>query len=174
MAHVLLLAQTTATSWWVALGPAAITGAVAVLVLHLTNRAADRRLEYEREMKLRDDRRAAYATMARVTKTLEATAPYDNADLGDAHAEIELLTDNASIRNVAGELVRAVIAARVVLWELEQSYTHNLYQTVQYQGANQRVEMERASFIRLARDDLAYEPKRSWWRRFFGFVRGTN
>ncbi len=166
---MLLGIQSASTPWWAPLGAAAVTGAVALLVLHLTNRAAAQRLEYEREMKIRDDRRKAYAAMARVTKIIEATPPGPEKEVAEAHAELELLTENDSIINIAGELVRATGAARQVAWELKQSEVENPFQTPQYQMAKARVERERDSFIRLAKDDLGYEPKRSWWRRFFGF-----
>jgi hypothetical protein len=111
-------------------------------------------------MKLDEERLKAYAAMSTVTKTIKATAPYDNTDPAEAHALIELVTDNNTIINIAGKLLEAMDSARGILWQLEQDGVENPFETTQLKTAKERVERERAQFMQLAKDELKDKPER--------------
>jgi hypothetical protein len=145
---------------------AAIIGAVTALVVLIATLRFNyvsnaQRLEHERTLKLREDRLKAYATMARVTKAIVASPPNEDTDLGEAHAEIELVTDDQELVNIGSELVKASASARQVLWELEKLNTQDPWQEPKMRVAKQRLEKERAQFIERAKKDLGPIPSRS-------------
>jgi len=148
---------------------AAISTLAGVLItLYYTNRREDSRQRHELEMKIREDRRQAYATMLRVTKKIEAVAPYENADVADAHSEIELLTDNPKLNGSAAALVDLLASARNVTWDLQQQGAKRPFSSdPNYHMARVKLDIERRNFLRLAKDELGSKPKRSWWRRMF-------
>ena len=63
-------------------------------------------------MKLRDDRQKAYATMARITKNMEVSEPYEIGDIVDTHSEIEILTEDPRVSEAAEQLLHAASEAR--------------------------------------------------------------
>ena len=154
---------------WAALISAASTLVVLIATLLFTYYSNAQRLEHERNMKLHEERLKAYAAMARVTKAIVATSPHENTDLAEAHAEIELVTDNQELINIASELVRVMDNARGIRWELEQVNTQDPFQEPKMSVAKKRVERERAQFIQRAKEDLGPTPERpSLRQRLFG------
>jgi hypothetical protein len=67
---------------------------------------------HERKMKLRDDRQKAYATMARITKNMEVSEPYEIGDIVDTYSEIEILTEDPRVSEAAEHLLHAASEAR--------------------------------------------------------------
>jgi hypothetical protein len=63
-------------------------------------------------MKLRDDRQKAYATMARITKNMEVSEPYEIGDIADTHSEIEIPTEDPWVSEAAEQLLHAASEAR--------------------------------------------------------------
>lgn len=69
-------------------------------------------LEEQRQADLRDQRREAYRTLARITKTIDPTQPYELRDLAEAYSEIELLTESPEVLQAAAHLYDATFQAR--------------------------------------------------------------
>jgi hypothetical protein len=146
----------------------AITGLLGVvLTLYYTNRREANRQEHERTSMLREEKRQAYATMARITKRIQATEPHTDTDLAQALSEIELVTDNTNLIDTSGSLVQAMAEARSVLWDLEEANFKRPFRTPRYREAKRRVEEQRAEYLRLAKDELRHKPKPSLLRRLF-------
>jgi len=68
------------------------------------DRREAKRLEHEQKMKIREERLQAYATMARITKTIDPLQSPTQADLGQALSEIELLSENDKLQQCARTL----------------------------------------------------------------------
>ncbi len=139
---------------WAAIIGAFTTLLVLIATLTFNYFSNAQRLAHERNMKLHEERLQAYAAMARVTKTIVATSPHENTDLAEAHAEIQLVTDNRELINIASGLVETMDGARGIRWELEQEGNPNPFDDPKLKVPKERVERERAEFIRRAKDDL--------------------
>jgi hypothetical protein len=110
-------------------------------------------LEDRRLSKLREDRLKAYATLARVTKMVEAPDPLQVRDLAEAHSEIELLTDEQPLRDAADRLVQASGQARQKAGQARK-VGRNPYQTPEVKHAKETLDNCRSEFIQLAKEEL--------------------
>jgi hypothetical protein len=63
-------------------------------------------------MKIRDDRQRAYVTMARITKNMEASEPYEIGELAHIHSKIEILTRDPRVLEATEQLLHAASGAR--------------------------------------------------------------
>jgi hypothetical protein len=68
----------------------------------------------KKQTDLRTERREAYRTLTRITKTVDPTQPYALGDLSDAYSEVELLTESPEVLQAAAELYNAAFQARKV------------------------------------------------------------
>jgi len=159
-----------------------------VITLFFTNRREAKRQEYEQERQereieerrwatLRDERLRAYSTFARLTKMVDAKNPSPETALGEAHSEIEMLTDNAELILAATILLQewgeAWESAQRVIEEGEESP----YSTAEFINFRNRLDSRRTVFMRLAKDETQppvpprpsqESVQRPWWRRLFG------
>ena len=160
--------MTTLPTWLFALlglaGP--VVAGLAVLASELRDR---RRLEHERESQrlemeerrlatLREDRMRAYSELARKTKALRPTPHEEAGDLVEILSEIELLTDDPRLLEVAGELVGKAGRARIASWKLQE---RNEGTIEELQAAADEVTECRTRFIRAAKEELGAKPDRS-------------
>ncbi len=124
------------------------------LTLFLTNRREAKRLEHERQMKIREERLRAYATLARLTKSVEATEPYQSKDVAEAHSEIEMLTDNSKLKVAADRLLGDALRWRKKArdWYIEGA--ENPYSHPEVVHARETTDRARNEFIRLAKEEL--------------------
>ena len=116
-----------------------------------------RRLDHERKMKLRDDRQNAYATMARITKNMEVSEPYEIGDLADTHSVIEILTEDPRVLEAAGQLLHAASEARQA--RVHRNKTENVHTKRWFDEAKEKLDQCRNGFIDLARKELGQGPK---------------
>jgi hypothetical protein len=72
-----------------------------------------RRLVNEREMQLNKERRQAYETLSKLTKGMDFQNPQPVHEVLEAHAQVEILSGNPKLLEVADKLVRTWTGA----WE---------------------------------------------------------
>lgn len=157
---------------WAALITALATLLGVVLTLLITTRTTNsreaKRLQHEREMKLREDRQKAYATMARITKGMDVDDPLQIDDLAEAHSEIEMLTEDLQVLDAAEQVLHAAHAARQKMAHkkdaTEDSTSHPAHRELAIRGfedAKADLDKYRTAFINLARKELNLGPRPS-------------
>jgi hypothetical protein len=65
-----------------------------------------RRLVNEREMQLNKERRQTYETLSKLTKVMDFQNPQAIPEVLEAHAQVEILSGNPKLLEVADKLVR--------------------------------------------------------------------
>ncbi len=125
-----------------------------------------RRLEHEQEMQrleleerrwttLREDRIRAYSALARLTGTVAAGGPHPVRELSEAHSEIELLTDDARVREAADMLVQAAGHAWQTARNAHDAGADNPYGTPQFEITRKLLDARRRAFIEFAKEEVA-------------------
>jgi hypothetical protein len=165
-------------SWPLTVPWAAIITAISTLVAGLggvwiTNHYNDqrdaRRLDQEWKMKLRDDRKSAYATMARITKSMDVDDPLKIDDLAEAHSEIEMLTEDSQVLDAAEQVLYAAHAGRQALAKKniamdDESATHPTHKKLavrRFEDAKEELDKYRTLFVNSARKELGLGPRPS-------------
>jgi hypothetical protein len=157
--------MTTVPTWaFVALGLASPFVAVVAILAQVFLEFGRQR--HERALKLREDRRRAYAALARMTNWMTAHKEPNTRELAEAYSEIDLLTDNDQLKEAAMWLLEAVIKARDTARSTIDQGGEDPYGTPQYIADRERWGESRSEFIRLAKEELG--PTRTWWARLFG------
>ena len=113
-------------------------------------------------MKPRDDRQKAYATMARITKNMEVSEPYEIGDLADTHSEVEILTEDPRILEAAEQLLYAASEARQA--RAHRNERENVHTKRWFDEAKDKLDQRRNGFIDLARKELGQGPKPRYYR----------
>ena len=152
--------------WWLALAAPVAALLSTAVTLWFTNRGEEKRQEYEqarqeREIEerrwatLREERLRAYLTFARLTKMVDAKNPSPETALGEAHSEIEMLTDNADLILAATMLLRDWGEAWEYGRRVIEEGGENPYSTAEFINVRNRLDGRRTAFMQLAK----YETK---------------
>jgi len=143
---------TTLPTWVaVVLGLApAIVAVVAIVADSLRERG---RRQHEMAKGVREERVRAYATFARLTKWVDESQPYKYTDLAEAHAEIELLADDAKLREEAGLLLQTAMLWRKTARDFHEK-GGGTARKEKIKAAKEQVDEHRAAFVRLAKKEL--------------------
>src|SRR5215208_7446646 len=92
-------------------------------------------------MRLWEERRKAYSTMARVTKVVHTSdQALEDYSMAEAHAEIELLTDNPELVAVAGQVIKAMAKAQDTVRHIEHLGAVNPFRDSLYQLQKQALD----------------------------------
>jgi len=158
---------------WAALITAIATllgvGLTLLITTVTTNSREAKRLQHEQEMKLREDRQKAYATMARITKGMDVDDPLQIDDLAEAHSEIEMLTEDSQVLDTAEQVLHAAHAGRQRMAHKkaaieEESTAHSARRELAIRGfedAKKNLDKYRTDFINVARKELGRGPRPS-------------
>jgi hypothetical protein len=148
--------------------PVASFGTAWITVI-LANKRDLRRLDHERDRQqaeleerrltdLRDRRREAYRTLAKTTKSVDPTQPYDMTDVAEAISEVEVLTESPAVLEAATSLLGATAQARKVA---RKSYTagHQHPERNDFvRNYIRRAGEKRDTFVEAARIELGLPP----------------
>jgi hypothetical protein len=142
----------------VALVLAAAPPVVAVVAIVLAGLRERTRPKHEREMRLRDERLRAYLTLARTTRGVDPTQPYDMADVAEALSEVELLTESPEVLEAATTLHGATALARRVVRKRYTAGDPRPERTDFVRNFIRRAAAARNAFIGAARTELGLPP----------------
>jgi len=130
-----------------------------------------RRIEHEREEKLRAERIGAYRKLLAATTTAHVERE-GVAALSEAYAEIRLLATTEEIERSAGRVWTNYGNTQKVS---KGSGANQQHGDSPFSGYLRRAEESRDRFVELAREELQVsrketreEAQRPWWRRIFG------
>jgi hypothetical protein len=148
----------TTLPMWVVLAPSIVSlvvGLLSVVVAWTAIRSTHRR-------ELRAERREVYAKMARLTKVVLAEKPFQIEDLAEAHAEIQLLTDNQELVGQAQRLMESAAEARKAARDYYEKGIERPYSLPIVASKLQELNKQHLEFLRLAKQELG--STRPWWR----------
>jgi hypothetical protein len=145
-----------------------VVALAAIIAADLSNRRSlkaaretQQREHEERLMsKLREERLRAYATFARLTKTVEDERgdPSPMLARAEAHSEIEMLTDNPKLKTVAD----AILQLWIEVWQLVKGAREDgVADPYAEPGIREKwahLDSDRNTFIRLAKDEVQLKP----------------
>jgi hypothetical protein len=141
---------------WVAvvigLGPS-VVAVVALVAAELRDR---RRLAHEREMQLNNERRQAYATLARLTRGVDFHKLESVREVQEAYAMVELLGEDPKLLKIADDLVRTWSGAWRSARDAHEEGA-NPWDAPGYRNVANLVRDLRRAFIDRAREELGVE-----------------
>jgi hypothetical protein len=151
---------------WVAVGSlvVALTAIVAAEVREYRRQKhevsiKDAEFENQRQADLRTERREAYRTFARITKTVNPAEPYKLSDLALAFSEIELLTDEPKVLETARDLFGSSFEARKVARKAWESGTRPAEKDEHVLETFRQSQEARDRFLDAARFELGLPPR---------------
>jgi hypothetical protein len=144
---------------WLALLPNIVAFA-AIVAAEFRDR---RRLVTEREIQLSNERRQAYATLARLTvRPMDISNPEVLSEVYEAYEMAEILSEDERVLEAADELVRTWSevwgSANRAEGEAAEEDPHPFY-TPQFQSQADRMPDLRAAFIARAREEIGVKKK---------------
>jgi hypothetical protein len=127
--------------------------AVAVVAIRAERDRQEREIEERRWATLREERIRAYATMARLTKTVEPEVEDPVPALAEAHSEIEMLTDDPQLRTRADVLLQLWIDVWQSVKKARNEGVENPYDVQEIKIKWNLMDGHRTTFIQLAKDE---------------------
>jgi hypothetical protein len=145
--------MTTLPTWLAVLlalaGP--FTAVLAIFAAEIRGRSNQK---HESVLRLREDRLRAYLALTKASKMVDPSEEYQHRDLAEAHAEIELLTDNVRLREEADLVVQAASQWRRISRNAHEKGLPNISRTTNFQEAKKVLTEHRSAFIQLAKEEL--------------------